>query len=333
MFSRTQLLPFRRQISRIKGTQSLDLSVQHPRSLSVVPSSQFSQTATPCSEKSSSPTHEPNEGKDAFSDLNVLAKARKRWGLEATSFTPIVFPGGRPEIMERTQKLKEDRISSGMYATRAARNDLREKDAKEMLNIKTSVKSQWINPQFHLSPRDPEDVAPTPQWKKHKMTIKDKLLGKAWNPQKKLSRQAMDEVRYLRKQFPDEWTTPKLAEHFNVASESIARILGSNFQPSAERAQEQDLVRQSARKANIERHREQIMAGKSNTYTRSATKRVRERVDMPPKKAEVERPSEKDVAARHAAWLKQKTERDQTRQQSRIAPAKLGAPKRSIGGE
>jgi len=70
------------------------------------------------------------------------------------------------------------------------------------------------------------------------------------------------------------------------------RILKTNFQPSPERAEEQDLARHRARKANVS-------------------------ADLERRKAE-----------RHAIWLEKKAEREKKAKQmpSRI---KLGAPKRS----
>lgn len=80
--------------------------------------------------------------------------------------------------------------------------------------------------------------------------------------------------------------------HFNVAPESIVRILKSNFQPSAERAAEQDVIKEQKRKQNIA----------------SNLARVKEE--------------------QHAEWLKNK---DDKRVKSRSSTLiKLGAPKRAI---
>ncbi|KFH72764.1 hypothetical protein MVEG_03053 [Podila verticillata NRRL 6337] len=243
---------------------------------------------------------EPSTIFDAFNDPNIIKDAQARWGLGATSasYAPIVFPNGRPEISESTKKMTQARIADGYVGQRINKKDqncARDIQAQTLMGSLGRGKASAAvspNPHLHKLSNEVRNNEPTPLWQKHKIAIKEKMLGKTWNPQRKLSRQAMDEVRYLRKQFPEEWTAQKLADHFNVASESIVRILKTNFQPSPERAEEQDLARHRARKANVS-------------------------ADLERRKAE-----------RHAIWLEKKAEREKKAKQipSRI---KLGAPKRS----
>lgn len=87
-----------------------------------------------------------------------------------------------------------------------------------------------------------------------------------------------------------------MAEHFNVASESIVKILKTNFQLPADRIVEQDRAKQLKKKENVS--------------------------------ADVERMR----AERHTAWLERKAEREKNRQSSNASSGriKLGAPKRTI---
>lgn len=284
----------------------------------------------------------PSEGEvestmfDAFSNPKIVKDAQARWGLGATpsSYASIVFPKGRPEISETTKKMIHARIARGYAGQRLSKEDQRSCQDVSAQTLTESLGRGKVsaavspNPHLHKLPKETRNGEPIPLWQKHKMAIKEKMLGKTWNPQRKLSRQSMDEVRYLRKQvlfyahkrhdshdrtphqkqmcadlllspfspiwkqFPEEWTASKLADHFNVASESIVRILKTDFQPSPERAEEQDLARHRARKANVS-------------------------ADLERRKAE-----------RHALWLEKKAERERIAKQmpSRI---KLGAPKRS----
>ncbi|KAF9906405.1 hypothetical protein BX616_000737, partial [Lobosporangium transversale] len=155
--------------------------------------------------------HVYTRSKDAFSDSNTMREASDRWGLDVTEFASLVFPEGRSKIMEETKKLTAARISKGHIGERISkyeRNTLRDQQAREVLGQRTNHRSLTRgrlspNPHLHkdskgMSEEEKEDSMPL--WMKHKLAIKEKLLGKAWIPQKRISRQAMEEVRYLRKQ-------------------------------------------------------------------------------------------------------------------------------------
>ena len=55
-----------------------------------------------------------------------------------------------------------------------------------------------------------------------------------WNPLKKLSPEAMEGVRALHAKDPVEFSTPKLAERFEISPEAIRRILKSSWRGTAE---------------------------------------------------------------------------------------------------
>ena len=73
-----------------------------------------------------------------------------------------------------------------------------------------------------------------PQWQIQKSALKLKLNDAAWNPRKRLSPDALEGIRELHKQYPDKYTTPVLAEQFEVSPEAIRRILKSKWKPSEE---------------------------------------------------------------------------------------------------
>ncbi|KAF9137025.1 hypothetical protein BGX30_010615 [Mortierella sp. GBA39] len=162
----------------------------------------------------------------------------------------------------------------------------------------------------------------------------------------------MEEVRYLRKQFPEEWTTAKLADHFNVAGESIAKILRTHYQPTPERATQQDEVRQRRRKENISADIERIRAERQVTWTAHKTERkatwlkqkTERRAAQVAEKAELISHAkgsrhhqlnetmtlddyERIKNDRHAAWLARQAERKRANAESPIQ-IKLGAPTR-----
>ncbi|GMM58884.1 Rrg9 protein [Maudiozyma humilis] len=72
-----------------------------------------------------------------------------------------------------------------------------------------------------------------PLWKKRDETIKNKIKGARWNPSKKLSQTAMDNVRLLKEQMPH-LTSSDLAKHFEISPEAIRRILKNKFKRTEE---------------------------------------------------------------------------------------------------
>ncbi|OAG07115.1 required for respiratory growth protein 9, mitochondrial [Paraphaeosphaeria sporulosa] len=80
-----------------------------------------------------------------------------------------------------------------------------------------------------------------PAWMVEKEAVKRKLNGEAWNPRKKLSPDTMEGIRHLHKTQPTRFTTPVLAQHFQVSPEAIKRILKSKWRPSDE--EQEDRIR------------------------------------------------------------------------------------------
>jgi hypothetical protein len=80
-----------------------------------------------------------------------------------------------------------------------------------------------------------------PAWQLEKEAVKRKLNGEAWNPRKKLSPDTMEGIRHLHTTQPTKFTTPVLAQHFQVSPEAIKRILKSKWRPSDE--EQEDRIR------------------------------------------------------------------------------------------
>lgn len=59
-------------------------------------------------------------------------------------------------------------------------------------------------------------------------------------PERRLTWNAMEQIRYLKEEFPEEWTIERLAEGFNVSTDVIRRVLRSKFIPSEARKMKQD---------------------------------------------------------------------------------------------
>ncbi|XP_036620705.1 neugrin [Trichosurus vulpecula] len=59
-------------------------------------------------------------------------------------------------------------------------------------------------------------------------------------PQRVLTRNAMEQIRYLHKEFSEDWSVPKLAEGFGVSTDVIRRFLKSKFVPTLKQEIKQD---------------------------------------------------------------------------------------------
>lgn len=69
-----------------------------------------------------------------------------------------------------------------------------------------------------------------PEWKRQMYALREKFGNEKWQPQKKLSREAMDGIRALKEHSPD-MNAGDFAKMFKVSPESIRRILRSNWSP------------------------------------------------------------------------------------------------------
>nr|KAF6278957.1 neugrin, neurite outgrowth associated [Myotis myotis] len=54
-------------------------------------------------------------------------------------------------------------------------------------------------------------------------------------PPRTLTREAMEQIRYLHEEFPESWPVPRLAEGFAVSTDVIRRVLKSKFVPTLEK--------------------------------------------------------------------------------------------------
>ncbi|KAL8926306.1 MAG: hypothetical protein Q9208_003028 [Pyrenodesmia sp. 3 TL-2023] len=79
--------------------------------------------------------------------------------------------------------------------------------------------------------KDPSDRE---AWQIQKDALKTKFCAEGWAPRKRLSPDALEGIRALHAQFPNKYTTPVLANQFEVSAEAIRRILKSKWRPNDE---------------------------------------------------------------------------------------------------
>lgn len=68
------------------------------------------------------------------------------------------------------------------------------------------------------------------EWQVQKSALQQKFPT-GWSPRKRLSPDALDGIRALHQQFPEDYTTEVLAAKFEVSPEAIRRILRSRWTP------------------------------------------------------------------------------------------------------
>ncbi|KAL8695179.1 MAG: hypothetical protein Q9218_000347 [Villophora microphyllina] len=69
-------------------------------------------------------------------------------------------------------------------------------------------------------------------WQIQKDVLATKFGTAGWSPRKRLSPDALEGIRALHAQFPEKYSTPVLANHFEVSPEAIRRILKSKWRPN-----------------------------------------------------------------------------------------------------
>lgn len=100
-----------------------------------------------------------------------------------------------------------------------------------------------------LGPEDMEDVedklqALVDEGKRRQRTVKYHMLRRQMTqsgaPPRKLTWDAIEQIRYLKQEQPHEWTVERLAEGYSVTPDVIQRVLRSKFVPPSERKAKQD---------------------------------------------------------------------------------------------
>ncbi|KAF7933713.1 uncharacterized protein EAE98_003422 [Botrytis deweyae] len=70
-------------------------------------------------------------------------------------------------------------------------------------------------------------------WMEQKAALKEKF-PEGWKPMKRLSPEAQAGIRALHAQYPEQYSTAALADHFQISAEAIRRILRSTWVPKPE---------------------------------------------------------------------------------------------------
>lgn len=150
---------------------------------------------------------------------------------------------------DRKMKSSEllDSTSEAKLVERPRTNDHAEASQKDSVNIEVASKKAKASRQSSERKSKPEKRSPNAefaqpkpkreQWKIQKEALEKKFGEDGWNPRKKLSPDAIEGIRAMHAQYPDQFTTPILAKQFEVSPEAIRRILKSKWRPTPEEAE------------------------------------------------------------------------------------------------
>jgi hypothetical protein len=108
-------------------------------------------------------------------------------------------------------------------------------------------------------------------WRIQKAALNEKFK-EGWSPPKKLSPDALDGIRHLHATAPDKFTTPVLAQHFEMSPEAIRRILKSKWQPTEDERAE--------RRERWDKRRDRIWSQMTQLGLRPKQKRLERISDM-----------------------------------------------------
>lgn len=90
------------------------------------------------------------------------------------------------------------------------------------------------NKTLKISLHNKPPATPTPS---HVLAHRSKMredFPNGWQPPKKLSREAMEGLRYMHATDPELFSTPVLADRFKISPEAVRRILKSKWMPTHE---------------------------------------------------------------------------------------------------
>ncbi|CAL5869843.1 uncharacterized protein PFLUO_LOCUS4074 [Penicillium psychrofluorescens] len=107
-------------------------------------------------------------------------------------------------------------------------------------------------------------------WQMQKEALKQKFpVG--WSPMRKLSPDALEGIRHLHATAPDRFTTPVLANQFQVSPEAIRRILKGKWRPSEDEIEK--------RRVRWEKRHDRIWGRKAELGLRTPTERSKALTD------------------------------------------------------
>ncbi|KAI0203089.1 hypothetical protein F4808DRAFT_418992 [Astrocystis sublimbata] len=153
----------------------------------------------------------------AILDLNPESLDKLLAGLNQAS-------GDEPQPAPRTHKGRDMDASSQFQRRPKPPDDM----SSQLKRRKIIKEDRPPEPSPRMSQNDRRE-----NWQIQKAALKEKF-PEGWNPRKKLSPDALDGIRALHMQYPEQYTASVLSQQFQVSPEAIRRILRAKWTPTAE---------------------------------------------------------------------------------------------------
>ena len=147
---------------------------------------------------------------------------------EITTLDPSGEDFGRPEDLHSIEEIKAifNTSRSGMTTKSHTAQSEQAPPKPRVHGLKS--KASNVSGKFDIDGGERE------QWRIQKSALAEKFGSSGWAPRKRLSPDALEGIRALHAQFPEKYTTPELAQQFQVSPEAVRRILRSKWKPNDE---------------------------------------------------------------------------------------------------
>ncbi|KAE8149327.1 hypothetical protein BDV25DRAFT_156504 [Aspergillus avenaceus] len=178
------------------------------------------------------PRHRLYQGKRPFSSISRLLLSRSESQLSSQDETPADAENStQPHTTtDGKNQVKKSAVKTGLQTSKTT------KKAKPSSSPVEKKPSDFSKRPPREKKHTQSDRRTKPKMKKEPWQIQKAALKRkfkeGWNPSKKLSPDAIEGIRNLHAVAPDRFTTPILAEQFEVSPEAIRRILRSKWRPS-----------------------------------------------------------------------------------------------------
>ncbi|OGE53571.1 hypothetical protein PENARI_c007G10268 [Penicillium arizonense] len=214
-----------------------------------------------------------------FSSIPYLRDSQNEQSGQATPESPIT-EAATPSDKPRKQSSGPPRNKNGwkpMKGQQRKPENVHKRSDRERKAFRTEARKE-AHTESRKDPRKDshgnKDAKPKPNGKKKKpepwqvqKAALEKKFPQGWNPPKKLSPDALDGIRHLHAKAPEQFTTPVLAQEFEVSPEAIRRILKSRWQPSEDE--------QESRRQRWEKRHDRIWSRMAELGLRPETKRTK----------------------------------------------------------
>ena len=133
------------------------------------------------------------------------------------SWRPSAQMADRPERQFSADDRKEQNPSRSSRPSAETTDRPKRSDTTFTISYSAPLADDWVPPKRE-------------SWQVQKARLKEKFPD-GWNPQKRLSPDAIAGIRTLHAQMPEQYNTSVLASHFQISPEAIRRILKSKWRP------------------------------------------------------------------------------------------------------